>query len=94
MAIWDVGNILKGAGALAGAWGTYKAMSEQNDIAKEQLAYQKMLDKKASDNQLMAQTNLDDALLEVYNTEEKKKKKNKDNNIDMSLAFDDSISVA
>ncbi len=81
----SLGLVLKGVGALASAYGSYKVGKESNKIAKEQMAYEKRKDKNVSDRQAQAQAELDGAMYSVYGAKKKKAKKEKDS---LSTAFD------
>lgn len=63
---------IRGAGALASAWGSYKVGKESNKIAKEQLEYEKKKDKGVADKQAQAQAELDGAMANVYGSKKKK----------------------
>lgn len=76
------GDLLKGAGSLAGAWSTYKTGNEANKLTRENINYQKELNTKAEQKNDLAQSNLDSAIEDVYGSDKKKKK-----TTDVSLAY-------
>lgn len=89
MGLWDTiigglsnGNLLKGIGSVAGAWGSYETGKRSNKIAKEQLEFDRKQQAKADAKLEAAQAELDSALNNIYGQPKKKKKK------DLSLAFE------
>ncbi len=83
----DWGNVAKGAGALAGAWGAYETGKEQNKILRENLAYEKSKDAITANKQSLAQNELNNALVDVYGKDEEDKKKKKKSADKLTDAF-------
>lgn len=70
----DVGSIMQGAGALAGAWGNFEADKQRNKFLQEQMNYEKKKDQYAQGKLDKAQASLDDAFdNSVLNPNKKKK---------------------
>ena len=79
-------DILKGAGSILQAGATAWTGKETNKLQKEMLNYQKEQDKLDENRLNQTQANLDNAVANVYGTEEEKKKK-KTSTTDLSLAY-------
>lgn len=79
-------DILKGAGSILQAGATAWTGKETNKLQKEVLNYQKEQDKLDENRLNQTQANLDNAVANVYGTEEEKKKK-KTSTTDLSLAY-------
>lgn len=77
------GELLKGVGAVANAWGSYDVGKRANKIAKEQLQYDRQRLAAQDRRRDKAQAELDIAVGDIYG--QTKKKKNKKD--DLSLAF-------
>ena len=79
-------DILKGAGSILQAGATAWTGKETNKLQKEVLNYQKEQDKLDENRLNQTQANLDNAVANVYGTEEEKKKK-KTSTTDLSLSY-------
>lgn len=79
-------DILKGAGSILQAGATAWTGKETNKLQKEVLNYQKEQDKLDENRLNQTQANLDNAVANVYGTDEEKKKK-KTSTTDLSLSY-------
>lgn len=79
-------DILKGVGSLASAGAQFYGAKEQSKMAKKYYDYQVNRDKLNDQKSALAQSNLDEAIDEVYGTK-KKKKDEEAQGVDLSLSY-------